>query len=172
MKIVTVHTPGALHPETEAAIEAYREDDAWIIHEIDPADEFAYGKILKEHWNAGEDLCIIEPDILIGPETLQSFFECEHDYCCAPYAWTTDVGPALGCTRFRAGFMAKHPNVMRDAAGTNVTWRQLDVVIMRHILARDLGEQPHVHETVTHLNEAKALLPEANSVPLTTVPHW
>ncbi len=176
MKIVTVHLPdgfpGALHEDSFQSVWTTCEDAEQVLYTIMPGDDFAYGQILKGHWNVGWDLCIVEPDIVVNPDTITGFRDCPEPYCAAPYAWTTDVGPALGCTRFKQEFMAKYPNVMRDAVGTNVTWRQLDVVIMRHILARDLGAQPHIHEVVTHLNPLKQLLPEASPVPLTTVPHW
>ncbi len=128
--------------------------------------------ILASYWNAGDDLCIVEPDIVVNPETLQEFRDCECGYAAAPYAWKTDVGAALGCVRFRAEFMARYPNVLRDAVATRVSWRQLDVVIMRHILARDLKEQPHLHATVTHRNPLKQLLPDADPTPLSQVPNW
>ena len=49
-----------------------------------------------------------------------------------------------------------------EAVATGVGWQQLDVVIMRHLLARKYGEQPTVLlPPVEHLNEKKRLLPDA-----------
>ncbi len=173
MRIVTVHTPGALHPETRAAIEAYREDADWVVHEIDAADEFAYGRILRDYWEQGESFINIEPDIVPRPDVFEALNECGCEYGAFPYSWGTDVGVALGCTWWKDSFIARYPNAMREAVGANVGFRQLDVVFQRHILARNHGEQPHMHlPAVEHKNPSKQLLPEASPVPLTTVPNW
>lgn len=129
-----------------------------------------YPALLKRLWREGETFCLIEHDIEIGPSTLYDFRACSYGYCAAPYPWRTDVGPALGCTRFRDSFIAKYPGAAKAIGEVGAS--QLDVVFMRHVLARDLGEQPHLHAPVVHHNPAKALLPEANPEPLTTVPHW
>jgi hypothetical protein len=79
----------------------------------------------------------------------------------------------LGCTRWSHDFIARHPDAVRRANRNGVTWRQFDVVLMRHVLARELGEQPLVLlPPVVHLNEAKALLPDADPTPMTEVPVW
>lgn len=140
---------------------------------INPEDQFAYGRILRELWEAGEDLAIVEPDIVVRADVCESFLNCPELYCAWPYQWLTNVGPALGCTRFRSEFLKKYPDVMVKVEAQNVTWRQLDVVLMRHVLAREYGEQPHIHlPPVEHLNPKKQLLPDADPTPMTHVPHW
>lgn len=140
---------------------------------IDPEDETAYPRILAELWKEKQDFAVVEPDIVIREDVARAFLTCPCEYGAFPYAWTTDVGPALGCTWFRAAFLEKYPEAMSNVLRKRISWRQLDVVLMRHVLAREYGEQPHVHlPQVQHLNESKKLLPEANPQPLMSVPHW
>ena len=159
-----------LYPQTVYAL-----DELWA-GEVDyafinPKDEHGYETLLAKHWAKGEDFAVIEPDIVIHGGVSEAFHDCPEPYCCFPYAWLTQVGPALGCTRFRAGFLREFPDVIKKAGAHNVSWRQLDVVLMRHVLARDYKQQPHVHlPAVEHLNPRKQLAPDADPTPVLTVP--
>lgn len=174
MKILTVSIPGGLTRQSRVSVWKYWHRPNEIdLRFIEPEDQFAYGKILREVWEAGEDFAVVEPDIVIRKDVAEAFINCPCVYGCFPYNWLTDVGPALGCTWFRKEFLLKYPTAMQEVEAQNVNWRQLDVVLMRHILARKYNEQPHVHlPAVEHLNPNKQLLPEANPEPLTNVPHW
>lgn len=175
MIIVTCAVPGALTDETEEAIVQHWQSwgHHWDFHVINPENPQHYGQILARYWEAGEDFAVVEPDIVIRPDVVDAFLNCECIYGCFPYAWLTDVGPALGCTWFRSPLLHEYPRLMREVAKTGVGWRQLDVVLMRHQLARKHLEQPHVHlPAVEHLNPRKQLLDEASRAPLMTVPHW
>ncbi len=172
MKLVCCYTPGQLRPPTVDAFAAHWPDDL-CLHELDPDDIYAYGETLDKYWFAAEGFAVVEPDIIIRADVTDAFLNCPEPYCAFPYAWTTNIGPALGCTRFRAEFIQKYPAAMRDTLDRGVGWRQLDVILMRHILARNHGEQPHVHlPAVWHLNEKKQLLPEADPTPMLSVPLW
>lgn len=143
------------------------------MHYVEEDDHYGYVRILSQYWKQGDDFAVVEPDIVVRPDVVSDFIHCEHTYCAYPYAWTTNVGPALGCTWWRSDFLKKYPDAMEEVMKRQVTWRQLDVVLMRHILARGYGEQPHVHlPPVRHLNEAKQLLPDADPTPLMEVPLW
>jgi hypothetical protein len=175
VKVVTVYTPGSLHNETLNALERYVL--GWGVNleltEISADDPFAYARVLAGYWQAGEDFMVVEPDIVVRPDIIQAFRTCPCLYGCFPYAWLTDVGPALGCTWFRAEFTAKYPNAMREVQAENVSWNQVDVVLMRHILARKHKEQPHVHlPAAKHLNPKKQLMEGRPAQPLMTVPLW
>lgn len=174
MKIVTVATPGAWRDESRRAIwKHWPKPNIHNFHPIEAGDPKAYGLILQYYWELGEDFAVVEPDIVIREDVADAFRDCECLYGAFPYEWLTDVGPALGCTWFRSAFLQKHPDAMREVLAKNISWRQLDVVLMRHILAREYGEQPHVHlPPVEHLNEKKKLMPGANQEPMMHVPHW
>jgi hypothetical protein len=173
MKVITVFPPDGLRQETLDALEEFWQPKALYLYEIEKANEFAYGEILAGHWRMGEDMFIVEPDIVIRPDVVEAAILCGCEYGCFPYPWLTDIGPALGCTWFKSSFIRRYPEAMDEVLAEGVSWRQLDVVLMRHRLARDRGEQPHVHlPPVVHLNERKQLLPEASRTPLMEVPHW
>lgn len=172
MILVTVTIPGALREETLQAIH-----DHWLgehrIHTIQPGDSTGYQRILTDYWEAQEDFCVIEPDIVINQNVSNALLTCDCGYGCFPYAWTTNIGPALGCTWFRQTFLQAYPDAMKQTAARGVTWRQLDVILMRHVLAKTHGCQPHIHlPEVQHLNPNKQLLKEASREPLTYVPDW
>lgn len=174
MKILTVTIPGGLTRASRVSVwKHWHRPNQVDLRFIDPTDLFAYGRILKEQWEAKEDFAVVEPDIVIRKDVANAFLNCPELYCVFPYAWLTDIGPALGCTRFRKEFLEKYPDAMKETLAQNVTWTQLDVVLMRHVLARKHGQQPHVHlPEVEHLNPKKQLLPDANKKPMLHVPHW
>lgn len=139
-------------------------------------DDYAYGRLLRETWATGLDFAIVEHDIVIREDVVAAFHDCESGYCCFPYAWTTCVGPALGCTRFRGEFTARYPGAIDEAlemptyAGEPGHWKQLDVYLMRRVLRDQHGEQPCVHlDPVEHLNPEQALRPDASPEPVLVV---
>lgn len=176
MKVITCYTPGLLRPQTAAALAhamQLRPEILWEIWPLNPDDFRAYGDALQGEWWRREGFAVVEPDIVIRPDVADAFIDCPEPYCAFPYPWLTDVGPALGCTRFRREFLEAFPTAMDEVQAEGVSWQQVDVVLMRHVLARKYGQQPHVHlPAVEHLNPAKQLLPEASPVPLMQVPHW
>jgi hypothetical protein len=184
VKIVTAYVPGSLRIETEEALIAaanhYFDKTGtvggleWKRHIIDPDDPYDYGHKLREHWrNGGDDLFIVEPDIVVRPDAISEIMKCDCIYGGFPYPWVTDVGIALGCTWFKREFIQKYPTLLDEAVNLGITWKQLDTTVQRKLLVAKYGEQPHVHlPAVAHLNEAKALLPEASPIPLMELPSW
>jgi hypothetical protein len=171
VRLVTCYTEGNLREETKDAIWHHWGDSDF--HVLSAEDPFAYGKVLRDYWNAGTGFFVVEPDIVIRADVVEAALWCECPYGCFPYPWLTDIGPALGCTWFRGSFTKKYPKAMDEVLNSRVSWKQLDVTLMRTILAKQYGEQPHVHlPPVAHLNEEKALLASANPVPLMEVPTW
>jgi hypothetical protein len=170
---------GQLRKETHKALLAHCWPSAAsveiLFESIVAGDDRAYGSILSGRWGTaterGDALAIVEPDIVVRPDVIAEFLDNPAPYLCFPYAWTTNIGPALGCTRFSAAFIARYPTLMAEAQLTGVGWQQLDVVIMRRLLADKYGEQPLVLlPPVEHLNERKRLLPDADPTPLMSVP--
>lgn len=178
LRIVCCYVKGQLRPETSEALALHASPFAEV-HTVclTSGDDQSYGRWLAKEWGwaleAGDSLAVVEPDIVVRPDVVEAFLHDPADYLCFPYEWLTDIGPALGCTRFSAAFIARFPMLVAEAVASGVSWRQLDVVLMRHLLARKYGDQPKVClPPVEHLNELKRLLPEASREPLLTVPHW
>jgi hypothetical protein len=166
-------------PYVDLAPETYRAVKDWPgleLYPIDPADVTAYCRLLQQVWAAGETFCVIEHDILPHRTVYYDFVHCPHDYCAFPYPWTTQIGPALGCTRFRAELLAEIPDAMDQVAEMPSVWgppghyRQVDVYLMRRVLRNAHGRQPHVHlPPVEHLNPKQQLLASAPRDPILEV---
>lgn len=173
MLVLCCFVDGKLQDETAQALTRFFLPGELYFNTVDPEEPFAYAELLDVFWRSGNDFAVVEPDIVIRADVAEAFRNCPEPYCCFPYVWKTDVGPALGCTRFRGSLTSRFPHAVRDIINSRITWRQMDVVLMRHTLARDNGIQPHVHlPAVKHLNPDKQLLPEASPEPLLSVPLW
>lgn len=142
-------------------------------------DDYAYGDALAEQWRAGEDFFVVEHDVVPPANALLQLELCPAPYCAFPYAWSTCVGPALGCTRFRRELLEDYPTAMEEALqvpsayGKPGHWRQIDVYLMRRVLRDKYGLQPHVHmPAATHLNPEKQLQPGASPEPVMRVEGW
>lgn len=175
MRIVTVYKPGTLRDETQEAMDRLMPFADWHRVELVTDDARAYGRILADAWAwclaRRSGLFVLEPDIVIRDDVRDAFIFCPEPYCAFPYELLTDVMPALGCTRFSAAFIWKYPNLMRDGVATRVGFRQFDIVVQRHMLVQQYGEQPHVHlPPVEHLNPEKRLRPDASPEPLMSLP--
>lgn len=176
LRVACCYVTGSLHVSTITALDRWARNAETILDYVglDARDPLAYGVAIRELWlyaiDQGEDLCLIEQDIEVGPSTLFDFRACQHPYCGAPYPWTSDVGVAMGCTRFRHSFLQEHVVALDEALATAPHFRQLDVVFQRRVLAEKYGQQPHVHAPVVHHNPEKALRPGASPVPIEGVP--
>lgn len=181
LRIICCHIEGQLRDETRDALMQHAAGRAWVeFHQLPADNPRAYGEHLAREWQASVrdavesiDLAIVEPDIVIDASVVGDFLGCPCNYGGRPYSWGPEVGIALGCTRFRASFISRYPDAMQRAVDTHVSFRQLDVVLQRHILVREHNEQPHLcGPTVVHLNPLKQLREDANPTPLATLPAW
>jgi hypothetical protein len=178
LNIVCCYVEGQLRPEAERALTLHTrfQPDVFVtLLELDAIDDRAYGRMLAAQWarswRTGSSMAIVEPDIVVRADVINQFVWHPAAYIAYPYTWSTNVGPALGCTRFSAAFIERYPGLLKEAVATGVGWQQLDVVIMRRLLAQKYGEQPTVLlPPVEHLNEAKRLLPDADPTPMMYVP--
>lgn len=153
----------ALRPETEKAL-ADHVPPGDVVRLLSVAhSETAYAEALAEMWAMQCDWVCCEHDNVLRPDIAKAFHECPEPWCAFPYSWTTNVGPALGMTRFKGSFCAKYPDAVREAMaqpsawGANGHWRQIGWFVTDWYL-RNRGERPHVHlPSCAHLNEKQAL---------------
>jgi hypothetical protein len=59
----------------------------------------AYPDAVRARWDTGEDLVIIEHDILPWPGAIDELLACPFDLCGLPYVEHSTFATALGCTR-------------------------------------------------------------------------
>ena len=177
LRVVCCYVEGMLRHETLDALQATGRspDTDFVLAEIRRDEPRAYAERVGREWQScldrGDDLCLVEQDIEIGPTTLYDFRACQHLYCGNPYPWTTNVGIAMGCTRFRHQIIERYRDAVDEAIALGGGhFRQFDVIFQRRVLAKRHGAQPHVHAPVIHHNEAKRLRADASPVPLEGVP--
>lgn len=102
-----------ISPATRAALDA--SGYPWIEAEV--TGDAGYWMLLASLWRQGEAFAIVEHDVVPAPGTLASFEACGHDWCSAAYPYLAGTYAGLGCTRFRAGIMARHPDLMDVVGG-------------------------------------------------------
>jgi hypothetical protein len=79
-------------------------------------DDCAYFRLLASLWNHGGTFTVVEHDITVTPDALDSLDTCQADWCSAPYPYLNGLYAGLGCARFRPAIMARHPDVLAAAA--------------------------------------------------------
>lgn len=81
---------------------------AWV-----NATDSDYFDLLAELWTAGDTFTIVEHDVIVTREALDSFDTCPGDWCASPYPYLWgEPHTGLGCARFRAAILTRHPDLM------------------------------------------------------------
>jgi hypothetical protein len=121
------------------------------------ARDTAYTLLLQDLWSADETFAIVEHDIVIRPDTLDEFEDCDHPWCAFTYRFRATHIAGLGCTRFRTNLLAAYPDAVAKtwAEATEVHpyghWCNLDDRLTRALTAA--GATRHLHQPpVGHLN--------------------
>ena len=118
-------------------------------------DAHDYACLVTEWWERGSDFALVEHDIVIRADVVEAFETCPEPWCAFPYEWTTNIGPALGCTRFRSALMKERPEAARMALREAPHFRQFGWYLTERALE---GHHPHLHlPCVEHLNEEQRL---------------
>lgn len=108
-----------------------------------------YQCLMRELWERGEDVMIVEQDILPWPGAIEELFACECFW--GAYTYRTNGGMGvyhmLGCTKITK-------RLMRQTEGVWDEWRHWSVIDQTlFFAARNRGIEPHHHRpAVIHLN--------------------
>lgn len=62
----------------------------------------SYWEAIAARWGRGEDLLVVEHDIVLHGDVIRQFEACPNVWCTFPYWKDGWLDQALGCTRFRA----------------------------------------------------------------------
>lgn len=129
---------------------------AWATADVSASDT-AYTLLLQELWEQGETFAIVEHDIVIRPDTLDAFEDCDQPWCSYTYPFRDTHIAGLGCTRFRAELLAAHPDAVaktwRETTAVHPAgnWCNLDQRLTNALVAA--GATRHLHgPPVGHLN--------------------
>lgn len=153
---------GSPHPRTREALASWPNVDFVDVGDSDTA----YSELVGDLWADGRSFAIIEHDIVVRDDVLAAFTDDPAPFIAYPYAWTTNVGSALGCNRWTADFLAAYPDAATEAAGVQGAygkghWREFDYWLIRLVLEERYGQVPKLGlPPVEHLNEAKQLAPQ------------
>lgn len=164
MIVVCPRTGDGPRPETRSALDATTWE--WAGADVSASDD-AYWRLLAGLWRDGASsgflsVAVVEHDIIVTQEALDSLAGCDADWCACPYPYLRgDLYAGLGCTRFRAALMARHPGLldvvatMSDAGHGPKHWCRLDGW-MSQVLASRGERQCRDHPVVGHLGRAPA----------------
>jgi hypothetical protein len=125
--------------------------------DVSGADD-AYWELLADLWRSGETFAIIEHDIVVPPNVLNSLDDCDEPWCVAKYRYLRGNYWGLGCTRFAGSLTRAHPDVLDYVATLELSghparhWCTLDAGITSALRSR-LRAWPHVHGVVEHLGD-------------------
>ena len=147
--------PAAIQPGVLEAIRAGgHEPDIYAL-----PGPTAYFELLAGLWNrTGQDIVIVEQDIVVRPECIGEMLACDHDWCKFPYHYPPfGFYGGLGCTKFSAFLQHWVPDAlevvatMSDAGHPPKHWCRLDAWLQDVLIKR--GEREHFHgPPVQHLN--------------------
>lgn len=152
MRIVVPFTE--VHPQTRTWLSLSEHP---VEYEYVGHSPLAYSELLRQLWESKQGFVICEHDMRPTYEVLNAMIFCPEPFCSASYDWGTNRGPAMGLVKFSTAFIRRYPFAARQLHG--VSWKQMDWVFIRKVLAADLGEFPHVHlPAIKHLNPEKSPL--------------
>ena len=141
MNVIVPYTD--LHPTTEFVLRPYRP----VYVEV--GGENGYLNFFRELWNEGEDIIIVEHDVVPWPGALEEVWQCPCAWGSYSYHMHGGIGiyHGFGCTKLTAELMAQTPDIWEQWT----SWNMLDQKLF--FAARGKGLEPHTHRPpVTHLN--------------------
>lgn len=129
------------------------------LHDVSGSD-YDYYKLLARLWAGKDDVCVVEQDIVVEPDTLYGFDECPNPWCAAQYRYLgSESYTGLGCTRFRKELFGLYPSIMldvgemRDGQHEFRHWCVCDAFMQ--IRLREAGARVCIHPHVTHLSSGQ-----------------
>ncbi len=147
--IVVPYIDRMLHEET---VESVRQAGyPYALWPLDPDDPFAYATLLAGLWNRGDDLIIVEQDMIVPPGAIKAMIKCEALWCSHTYDCDNDV-PAygLGLCKFSKYVQTIRPSLGEQAARNyrGVARRQHWTTLNERIiyLMEHWGYKVHLHE--------------------------
>ena len=117
----------------------------------------SYHGLVERLWQHGETFLLVEQDVIVRADTAGVLEACPDGWCGFAYSIGSHYGAYLGCTRFRAEFLADHAGAfaaiaqLRDDGTPRRYWGRLDTRLKQVLETQ--GAVMHVHwPALEHLN--------------------
>src|SRR5450631_3934552 len=139
----------ARHPDTLAGAPAGAE---WVDVSDGPHE---YWRVLCAFWARGEDLTIIEHDVVCRPDITEAFASCPEPWCAFPYSNHDDSEAEawrnmLGCTRFRRELVRAVPDAVSSIPEQHRDWHNVCDGIGNHVRDAKFWHHWHLPPAVHH----------------------
>lgn len=146
-KVIVPYVADRLHSVTRAVLQSYNLDTTF--HDLGD-DPFAYWRLLRSLWLAGETVCIVEQDVVPWPGLLEEMDGCCGMWCTCTYRYGFGYGlyHMLGCTKLSDDLMKQTAGVWDEP----VKWDVCDGHLLRAAQRVDLEPHPHRPPCI-HLSE-------------------
>ena len=150
--VVVPYVPRFLRAETVAAVPG--------AHYVDVSgDHQAYWRLLRDLWDGGETVVIVEHDIVPAPGMVLGLFDCPSQWCAHEYRMDDIIATAFGLVKFGSDMLLGTSNLISGILDQHRVWSGLDSMVIAELHRRGYSE--HVHQPpVRHLHEP-APLPES-----------
>lgn len=152
MLIIVPYVDGMLQPKTQMTPGAE-------FVELPADDPYAYWRLIVRLYEHGDDFCIVEHDIVISREQLDSLDECIEPWCAYGYKRGGAEMVALGVMRLKSWVMAQYPNLLRLETPERVFFDQCDGTLYGKLRAINLTVHRHSPD-VGHEQSAMRVLHE------------
>lgn len=155
--IVVPYCEGMLHRETVDSVRAG--SYPYVLWQVDRADPYAYGALLAEQWNRGQDLVVVEQDIIVPDGAIDMMVSCTAPWCSHLYYTGTEVPSyGLGLCKFSVAVQSYWPTLAEQAARSytgKARSMRYEALNERYIsLMNHWGYKVHLHEPAAlHLHE-------------------
>jgi hypothetical protein len=150
--LIVPYVEGMLHPKTALTPGAE-------FVELPIGDPYAYWRLIRRLYDHGQDWMIVEQDILITAEQIDSVNECPEPWCVYGYHRGTAEFAALGVLRLRREVMAAYPSLLVRELAERIYFDQCDGTLYGRLNAA--GYTPHRHyPNVGHEQSAVRVLYE------------
>jgi hypothetical protein len=117
---------------------------------LETLGQHGYWTALAGLWEQREGFVLIEGDIVVFPNAVQSMIDSSLDWIARPYWINGEIKPAFGCVKFSKELIERHPYLFLDLPEEHRNWMGLDMRVYEYLESK--GEKLSVFlPAVTHL---------------------
>lgn len=160
MRLIVPYAPGKLRWETIEALQTAGLEPEYRLCE----GNHGYWELLDSLWGrCGDDLVIVEQDIVVNPGSVAELVACPEHWCAFPYQYAgRGLTAGLGCVKFSRRIQDRGDNIMQrvgdmpgDRTHPRKHWCRLDIQIAQEVGAWHVSR--HIHQPpVGHLSNGHA----------------